>query len=72
MSNQARNNNLNCLIDPTVTNVNKLFVLSFKNDQNDDDENESVRTSFKKHYVPKVEAKDFNVLIDGKLFLKFL
>ena len=27
MSNQAKNNNLNHLIDPTFTNVNRLFVL---------------------------------------------
>ena len=56
--NQIRNNSLNYLIDPTLTNVNRLFVLSF--------ENETDRTSFKKHYVPKIEIKDFNVLIDGK------
>ena len=55
MSNQVRNNSLNYLLDPTFTNVNRLFVLSFKNDENDDDENERVRTSFKKIYVPKVE-----------------
>ena len=30
MSNQARNNNLNYLIDPTFTNVNNLFALFFK------------------------------------------
>ena len=30
MSNQAQNNNLNYLIDPTFTNVNILFVLSFE------------------------------------------
>ena len=70
MSNQATNNNLNYLIDPTFTNVNKLFVLSFKNDENDDDENENVRTSFKKYYILKVEVKDFNVLIDGKPFFE--
>ena len=29
MSNQTRNNNLNYLIDPTFTSVNRLFVLSF-------------------------------------------
>ena len=58
MSNQATNNNLNYLIDPTFTNVNRLFVLSFKNDKNDDNENENVRTSFKKYYVPKVDTKD--------------
>ena len=37
-----------------------MFVLSF--------ENEVDRTSFSKNYVPKVEIKDFNVLIDGKSF----
>ena len=62
MSNQAPNNNLNYLIDPTFTNVNRLFVLSF--------ENEEDRTSFSKYYVPKVEIKDFNVLIDGNPFFE--
>ena len=62
MSNQTKNNNLNYLIDPTFTNVNRLFVLSF--------ENEEDRTSFSKYYVPKVEIKDFNVLIDGKPFFE--
>ena len=31
MSNQTKNNNLNYLIDPTFTNLNSLFVLSFEN-----------------------------------------
>ena len=31
MTNQAKINNLNCLIDPTFTKVNRLFVLSFEN-----------------------------------------
>ena len=34
MSNQDRNNNLNYLIDPTFTDVNRLFVLSFENETN--------------------------------------
>ena len=59
MSNQTKNNNLNYLIDPTFNKVNKLYVLSY--------ENETDRTCFSKYYVPKVEIKDFNVLIDGKL-----
>ena len=62
MANQTRNNNLNYLIDPTFINVNRLFVLSFKNDFD--------RNSFSNYYVPKVEVKDFNVLIDGKPFLE--
>ena len=31
MSNQNKNNNLNYFIDPTFSNVNRLFVLSFEN-----------------------------------------
>ena len=62
MSNQTKNNNLNYLIDPTFTNVNRRFILSF--------ENETDRTSFSKYYVPKVEIKDFKVLIDGKPFFE--
>ena len=42
MPNQTKNNNLNYLIDPTFTNVNRLFVLSF--------ENENDRTFFFKYY----------------------
>ena len=60
MSNQVTNNNLNYLIDPAFTNVNRLFVLS--------SENETDRTSFSNYYAPKIEIKDFNVLIDGKPF----
>ena len=30
MTNQTKNNNLNYLIGPTFTKVNRLFVLSFK------------------------------------------
>ena len=70
MSNQTRNNNLNYLIDPTFTNVNRLFVLSFKNEHGNDDENESVRTSFSMYYIPKAEIKYFNVLNDGKPFFE--
>ena len=71
MSNQARNNNLNYLIAPTFTNVNRLFVLSFKNGHGNDNENESFRTSLKKYYLPKIEIKDFNILTDGKPFFEF-
>ena len=59
MTFQPQNNNLNYLIDPTFANVNRLFVLSFTRDNRD---------SFSDYYVPNVEIKDFNVLIDGKSF----
>ena len=58
MTKQTKNNNLNYLIDPTISKVNRLFVLSF--------ENENDRASFSKYYIPSVEIKEFNVLIDGK------
>ena len=60
MSNQAKNSNLNYLTDPTFTKIDILFVLSF--------ENEDDRTSFSKYYVPKIEIKDFNLLIYEKKF----
>ena len=62
MSNQNKNDNLDYLIDTTFSNVNKLFVLSF--------ENEDDRTSYYKYYVPSVEIKNYNVLIDGNAFFQ--
>ena len=60
---QPQNNNLNDLIDPTFTNVNKCFFLLFTRDNAGDN-----RDSFSDCYVPNVEIKDFNVLINGKSF----
>ena len=64
---QNNNNNLNYVIDPTFTNVNRLFVLSFERIE-EDDIKKDYRDSFSHYYVPKVQIKDFNVLIDGKRF----
>ena len=64
MTTQPQYNNLNYLIDPTFTNVNRLFVLSFSRNINTDN-----KDSFSDCYVPTVEIRDFNVLIDGKFFL---
>ena len=60
MTNQAKTNNLNYLIDATFNKVNRLFALSFKNEED--------TTCFLKYYTPKVEIKEFNVLIDEKSF----
>ena len=53
--------------DPTFRNVIGLwietFVVSFKNGNND-----LMRDSFNKHYMPLVEIKDFNALIENKPF----
>ena len=60
---QPKNNNLDYMIDPTFRNINRLFVLSFKNGNDD-----STRGSFDKHYTALAEIKDFNALIDNKTF----
>ena len=64
VSNQSTNNNLNFLIDPTFNDINRLFVSSFEND----DDNADNRTSFLQYYLPKVQVKDFNVIIDKTPF----
>ena len=63
MTVQPQNNNLNYIINPTFTNVNRLFVLSFPRNNNTDS-----RYSYSNYYVPKVKINDFKVLIDGKSF----
>ena len=60
MSTEVINNNLNILIDPTFTNVNRLFVLAY--------ETADDRQSFSQFYLPKVMVKDFNVIIDKLAF----
>ena len=60
MTTKAINNNLNILIDPTFTNVNRLFVMAYQN-AND-------RQSFSQFYLPRVMVKDFNVMIDKLAF----
>ena len=60
MFNQTKPNNLNYLIDPIFSKANRLFILSF--------ENEDDGTSFSKYYTPNIEIKYFNILTDGKSF----
>ena len=66
MTVQPQNNSLNHLIDPVFTNVNRLFVSSFARTDATDN-----RDTFSDYYVPNVDIKDFNVLIDGKIFFDF-
>ena len=64
MSTEAINNNLNILIDPTFANVNRLLVLSYQVDANNNDN----RQLFSEFYSPRVMIKDFNVIIDKLAF----
>ena len=64
MAVQPQNNNLDYLIDTAFTNVKRFFVLLFRRANAGDD-----RDSFSDYYLPNVEIKDINVLIDGKSFI---
>ena len=56
----AQNPYLNHLVEPSYQGVNILFVLAFEND--------TQRTSAKDYYLPNVEIKDYNVMINGENF----
>ena len=56
----AQNPNLNHLVEPSFQGVNRRFVLAF---ENDDD-----RTSDDEYYLPTVEIKDYNIVINGENF----
>ena len=63
MSKEEINNNLNILIDPTFTNVNRLFVLAYQVDVANNDN----RYSYSTFYLPRVMVKDY-VIIDKLAF----
>ena len=56
----AQNPNLNHLVEPSFQGVNRLFVLAFENDNH--------RTSDERYYLPTVEIKDYNIVINGENF----
>ena len=56
----AQNPNLNHLVERSFQGVNRLFVLAFENDDN--------RTSDEQYYLPTVEIKDYNIMINGENF----
>ena len=53
-----RNPNLNYLIEPSFQGLNRLFILAFEND--------TQRTSQSNYYLPNVEIKDYNIIINGE------
>ena len=55
----AQNPNLNHLIEPSFQGVNRLFVLTFENDEQ--------RTSHTGPYLPNVEIKNYNIIINGEI-----
>ena len=56
----AQNANLNHLVEPSFQGINRLFILAFENDNH--------RTSDERYYLPTVEIKDYNIVINGENF----
>ena len=57
----TQNPNLNHLVEPSFQGVNRLFVLAF--------ENIAQRTLHSGCYLPNVDIKDYNIMINGENFL---
>ena len=55
-----KNQYLDYFIDPSFQGVNRLFVLSF--------EDKAQNKSYKRHYLPAVKMKNYNVMTDGQNF----
>ena len=55
-----RNANLSYLVEPSFQGINRLFVLAFEDD--------TQRTSHSGYYLPKVEIKDYNIMINRENF----
>ena len=56
----AKNPNLNYLIEPSFQGVNRLFVLAFEDD--------AQRKVHYGYYLPNVDIKNYNVMINGENF----
>ena len=52
------NEYLDCLIDPSFHGVKRRFVLLFENNE--------YRTRHTGYFLPKLEVKDSNAMIDGQ------
>ena len=59
-STERSNQYLDYLIDPSFQRVNRLFVLSF--------EDNAHSKGYNQYFLPTIETKDYNVMIDDKTF----
>ena len=60
VSTQSQNHYVDYLIHPCFQGVNRLFLLSFQN--------EAERRGHTRYYLPTIEIKDYNVMIDTRDF----
>ena len=56
----AQNPNLNHLVEPSFQGINRIFILAYEGD--------TQRTSAKGYYLPNVEIKDYDIMINGENF----
>ena len=56
----AQNPNLNHLVEPSFQGVSRLFVLAFEDD--------AQRIAHNSYYLPTLEIKDYNIMINGENF----
>ena len=56
----AQNPNLNYLVESSFQGVNRFFALAFEGD--------TQRTSHSGYYLPNLEIKDYNIMINGENF----
>ena len=52
-------------LDPSFQGVNRLFVMAYNNTEND---NRATRNDQQKYYLPRIDLKKYNVIIDGRNF----
>ena len=56
----AQNTNINHLVEPSFQGISRFFVLAFEND--------TQGRSHSNYYLPNVEIKDYNIMINGENF----
>ena len=56
----AQNASLNHLFEPSFQGINHIFILAYEGD--------TQRTSAKGYYLPNVELKVYNIMINGEKF----
>ena len=50
-------------LDPSFQGVNRLFVMAYKRANG-----QPTRNGQQKYYLPRIDLKKYNVIIDGKIF----
>ena len=51
-------------LDPSFQGVNRLFVMAYSRENN----NQRTRNGQRKYYLPSIDLKEYNVIIDGRNF----